>query len=82
MHLNDFIKLDLKMGDSIWILTEKGEGFRGNFNGSFDTSKQTFKFINHSNGQTQTIEIAKLQRLDLNQRGRAMNSTPAAIPVR
>lgn len=68
MNLNDFIKLNLKIGDFIWIIDEKGEGFRGNFNGSFDAAKHTFKFINHSNGQTQTIEINKLQRLDLNQR--------------
>ena len=68
MHLNDFIKLDLKIGNYIWIMNEKGEGFPGNFNGSFDPAKQTFKFRNHSNGQTQTIEIAKLQILDLNQR--------------
>lgn len=68
MHINQFIKLDLKLGDYIWIMNEKGEGFPGNFDGSFDASKQTFKFRNHSNGKTQIIEIAKLQRLDLNQR--------------
>lgn len=68
MHLNDFIKLDLKIGDYIWIMNEKGEGFPGNYHGNFDPSKQTFQFRNHSNGQTQTIEIVKLQRLDINQR--------------
>ena len=68
MHINDFIKLDLKLGDYIWIMNKNGEGFPGNFDGSFDSSKQTFKFRNHSNGQTQIIEISKLQRLDLNRR--------------
>lgn len=68
MHINDFIKLDLKIGDYIWIMNEKGEGFQGNYNGNFDPSRQTFQFRNHSNGQTQTIEIIKLQRLDINQR--------------
>ena len=68
MHITDFIKLDLKHGDYIWIMNEKGEGFWGNFDGSFDSSKQTFRFRNHSNGQTQTVEIAKLQRLELKQR--------------
>lgn len=68
MHINDFIKLDLKIGDYIWIMNEKGEGFPGNYAGNFDPSKQTFQFRNHSNGKTQTIEINKLQRLDINQR--------------
>lgn len=68
MHINDFIKLDLKIGDYIWIMTEKGEGYPGNYNGNFDPSKQSFQFRNHSNGQTQTVEIKKLQSLDINQR--------------
>lgn len=69
MHINDFIKLDLKIEDYIWIMNEKGEGFPGNYSGNFDPSRQTFQFRNHSNGKTQTIEIIKLQRLDINQRG-------------
>ena len=27
MHISEFIKLDLKVGDYIWIMNEKGEGF-------------------------------------------------------
>ena len=68
MHINDFIKLDLKIGDYIWIMNENGEGFPDNFNGNFDPSKQTFQFRNHSNGQTETIKINMLQRLDINER--------------
>ena len=68
MHLNDFIKLKLKVGDYIWIMNEKGVGFNGNYDGNFEPSKQTFQFRNHSNGQSQTIEITKLQRLDITQR--------------
>ena len=68
MHINDFIKLNLKTGDNIWLMNEKGEGFPGTYNGNFDAAKQTFQFINYSNGQTQTIEISKLQRLDINRR--------------
>jgi hypothetical protein len=68
MHINDFLKLDLKTNDYIWIMNEKGEGFWGNYNGGYDATKQTFQFRNHSNGKTQTIEIMKLQRLELNQR--------------
>lgn len=68
MHINDILKLDLKVGDYIWIMNEKGEGFPGNFNGNLDISKQTFQFRNHSNGQTETIQITKLQRLEINQR--------------
>jgi hypothetical protein len=68
MHINDFIKLELKIGDYIWIMNEDGEGYNGNYIGNFDPPKQTFQFRNHSNGQTQTIEINKVQRLDINQR--------------
>lgn len=68
MHINDFIKLNLKVGAYIRIQDEKGEGFPGNYDGNFDTIKQTFQFRNHSNGKTQTIEINKLQRLDLIQK--------------
>jgi len=68
MNIFDFIKLDLKQGDYIWIMNEKGEGFHGNYDGNFNQSKQTFQFRNHSNGQIQTIEIDKLQRLQINHR--------------
>lgn len=60
--------MDLKLGDFIWILNEKGEGFPGNYAGDFSQAAQTFQFNNHSNGQKQTIEIGKLQRLVINQR--------------
>lgn len=65
MPINDFTRLGLKIGDFIWIMNERGEGFPGNYDGNFDSTKNTFQFRNHSNGQTQTIEINKLQRLDL-----------------
>ena len=68
MNIEDFIKLELKSGDLIWIINEKGEGYPGSFEGSFDLSKQTFKFRNHSNGKLQIIEIYKLQLLVINQR--------------
>lgn len=68
MHINDFIKLDLKLGDYICIMNAKGEGFWGNYDGSFDNSKNTFSSRNHSNGKTETVEINRLQRLDLSQR--------------
>lgn len=60
MHINDFIKLYLKVGDYIWIMNEKGEGFRGNYDGNFNQLNQTFHFRNHSNGKIQQIEISKL----------------------
>ena len=56
MHINEIIKLDLKIGDYIRIVNEKGERFLGNYNGNVDSSKQTFQFRNHSNGKTQVIE--------------------------
>ncbi len=70
MYILEFIKLNLQIGDFIWLMNEKGEGFTGNYAGSFNESNQTFQFNNHSNGKTQTIEIQKLQRLVINQRAR------------
>jgi hypothetical protein len=68
MHINDFIKLDLKIGDYIWMMNESGEGIPGNYDGNFNQSNSTFQFRNHSNGKTQVINIEKLQRLELNSR--------------
>lgn len=65
MNINIFIQLNLKIGDYIWIMNEKGEGSHGNYNGNFDPLNQTFQFRNHSNGQTETIEISKLQSFQI-----------------
>jgi hypothetical protein len=64
MHISNFIKLELKFGDYIWLMDEKGSGFFGNYNGNFESSQQTFEFSNHSTGQIETIDIEKLQRLE------------------
>ena len=70
MHIADFLKLELKYFDYIWIMNEKGEGFYGNYLGTADSSNQSFKFQNHSNGQTQIIEVGKLQMLQIKQRAK------------
>jgi hypothetical protein len=63
MHIAAFKKLELEIGDYIWIMNERGEGYWGNYAGEYNPSNQTFKFKNHSNGQTETIEIQNLQKL-------------------
>lgn len=68
MLLKNFLEIDLKIGDYIWIMNEKGEGFHGNYGGNYNPAIQTFQFRNHSNGKLQTIDIIKLQRLEINQR--------------
>lgn len=59
----DFEILKLSVGDYIWLMNEGGEGYWGNYLGDYDATKQTFKFRNHSNGQEEKIDVAKLQRL-------------------
>ncbi|SEO65697.1 hypothetical protein SAMN05192574_110152 [Mucilaginibacter gossypiicola] len=61
----DLTKLNLTIGDYIHIMNESGEMFYGNYLGNFDGMNGTFSFANHSNGQTQTIVINKLQRLGI-----------------
>lgn len=68
MHLNDFLKLNLKLSDYIWIQNEKGNGFNGNYAGYFDLNEQTFRFRNHSTGATDLVEIKKLQRIIIHER--------------
>ena len=67
MNIADFLKLELEYWDYIWLMNEKGEGFYGNFAGAIDSSYQSFKFQNHSNGQSQIIEVRKLQILQIKQ---------------
>lgn len=63
MHPSQFLKLQLKQGDYIWITNERGERFGGIYQGQYNSGNQTFKFQNGSNGQTETAEIQKLQGL-------------------
>lgn len=63
MTTYDFEILKLSHGDYIWLQNEGGEGFWGNYLGQFERDKGTFRFRNHSNGQEETIDIKKLQRL-------------------
>jgi len=64
MHISQFLDLELEPGDYIWIKNERGERFGGTYLGYYNSGDQTFKFQNGSNGQTETIEIQKLQFLD------------------
>jgi hypothetical protein len=58
-----FIKLNLKQGDLIFLINEKGEGFTGSYENDYDSSYETFKFNNYSNGKIITIYIDLLQDL-------------------
>ncbi len=60
-----FRELELKYGDSIFLIDEKGEGFSGMYEGEYDNSTETFKFNNSSKGITETIYIENLQHLEL-----------------
>lgn len=58
-----FIELDLKQGELIYLMTEKGEGFTGTYQNEYNSSKETFTFSNFSNGKEETIYIDRLQEL-------------------
>ncbi len=68
MFIQRFLELDLKNGEYICIMNEKGECTNGNYRNGFDNNNKSFKFQNHSNGKTDIIFIEKLQRLDINSR--------------
>ncbi|WP_040252123.1 hypothetical protein [Psychroserpens mesophilus] len=63
MSLYVFNELKLKAGELIYIMNEKGEGISGIYENEYNSSNGTFRFSNHSNGQTEMIEIDKLQLL-------------------
>jgi len=56
MHINDFIKLDLKIGDYIWIMNEMGEGFPGNYSGYLTRQNKLF---NSKIIQTDKLRLSK-----------------------
>lgn len=58
-----FIKLNLKQGELISLMNEKGEVFIGIYENDYNSSNETFRFSNYSNGQTETIYIERLQDL-------------------
>lgn len=58
-----FVKLNLKQGEFIFLINEKGEGYSGTYENEYNSSNETFRFSNHSNGQTETINIERLQDL-------------------
>lgn len=69
MSVATFFELNLKFGDTIFIIDEKGEGWPGIYQNGYDHGKHTFNFHNFSKGCPQKIEVLKIQRLDINQRG-------------
>ncbi|WP_445749559.1 hypothetical protein [Polaribacter sp.] len=61
MSCYSFKELKLKYGELIYIQNEKGEGITGVFENHYNSSQETFRFQNNSNGQNEIIEIEKLQ---------------------
>lgn len=68
MNLAVFLEFKLKFGDNIYIIDEKGEGWKGLYQNGYNPYKHTFTFHNFSKGKPQTVEVLKLQRLDINRR--------------
>ena len=44
-------------------MNERGEGFNGTYENEYNSSNETFRFSNNSNGQTEIIYIDSLQEL-------------------
>jgi len=55
--MNEFQKLSLNTGNLIYIQNKKGEGITGTFQNEYNSSNESFKFINHSNGKSEIIKI-------------------------
>jgi hypothetical protein len=45
----------------IYIVNEKCEGISGVYENNYDSSNETFKLSNHSNGKTEIINANNLQ---------------------
>lgn len=58
-----FRELELKYGELIYIVNEKGEGISGLYENEYNNSNETFRFSNYSNGKTETIEINKMHSI-------------------
>jgi len=58
-----FRELELKYGELIYIVNEKGEGISGLYEDEYNNSNETFRFSNYSNGKTETIEINKMHSI-------------------
>lgn len=63
MNTYSYQKLNLKYGDLIYIVNEKGEGITGTFENNYNSNQETFNFQNFSNGQNEIVEIQKLQSI-------------------
>ena len=62
--MNEYFKqLNLEFGDYIYIQNERGEGYYGTYENEYNSSNETFKFSNHSNGKVEVIKLEKLQQL-------------------
>ena len=66
MNIHTFENLQLQTNEEIVIEKKGSEQFAGTFLNEYDNSSLTFKFLNHSNGQTDIIAIDKLQQLRRN----------------
>lgn len=60
MNINSFKELKLKNGDLIYIQNEKGEEITGIFENDYNSSQETFRFQNYSNGKNEIIQIEDL----------------------
>lgn len=63
MNSYKFKELKLNYGEIMYIVNENGEGITGIFEDEYDSSKETFRFQNHSNGQNEILKIDKLQEI-------------------
>jgi hypothetical protein len=61
--LVEFNKLKLRIGEVIYLQNAKGEGITGTYQNEFNSSNNTFRFDNHSNGKSELIKIETLQLL-------------------
>ncbi|AFU69424.1 hypothetical protein P700755_002683 [Psychroflexus torquis ATCC 700755] len=62
MSIYSFKELKLKAGDIIYMQNENGEGITGIFE-DYNSSQETFRFQNYSNGKNEIIQIEKLQSI-------------------
>lgn len=67
MNSQKFLTLNLKYGDQIYLVNDKGERFNGTYEDEYNSSNNSFKFLNFSNGQIEMIYLDNLHDLDRSQ---------------
>ena len=56
--------MNLRFGEEIIIVDEKGEKYEGDYRGLYDPEKGTFVFYNYSSRRKELVILAQVQKVE------------------